>query len=89
MGLLDLTVVEMKMHFACLPSGNKSVPQGRAEAGSVGNQKFLTPGTVFKLIFRFLVPCSLTVVLQHGPQLLQSVGRICTCNILGGNVSAG
>lgn len=26
-GLLDPPVVEMRMHFACLPSGKKSVPQ--------------------------------------------------------------
>lgn len=27
MGLLDLTVVEMKMYFSCWPEGKKSVPQ--------------------------------------------------------------
>lgn len=44
MGLLDLTVVEMKMYFPCWPEGKISVPQARWRQNLSGIRSFPPQG---------------------------------------------
>lgn len=43
MGLLDLTAVEMNVHFACLPGGKKSVPQVQTRGRICGESEVSHP----------------------------------------------